>query len=116
RKGLVSAMGLTGGSADLHPPGVKVPVGRVVCRLMGRLHHVRRFKRASRATRFLILALFVAGIGAAVAYAAIGGATPPSGTLGPASGSSTKFTFDPIVGAASGGTEEEQCAPAICSR
>ncbi|MFL5823309.1 MAG: sialidase family protein [Solirubrobacteraceae bacterium] len=80
---------------------------------MGRL---RNFRHASRTAKFLTLALVVAGISAAVAYAQIGGSNPPSGKVGPASGSSTKFTFDPIVGVASGGTEEEECAPTICSR
>jgi hypothetical protein len=73
-------------------------------------------KKSSRLGRFLALGLVLCGIAAAVAYAAIGGSTPPSGTVGPASGSTVKWTFDPIVGVASGGTEEEQCEPAICSR
>src|SRR5436305_548147 len=50
------------------------------------------------------------------AYAAIGGATPPSGTVGPASGSTTKWKFDPITGAASGGTVEGACVSGLCSK
>ena len=63
-----------------------------------------------------VVAALVCAIGAAVAYAQIGGSTPASGSIGPASGSSTKWTFDPIVGAASGGTIEGECVPVECSR
>jgi len=47
----------------------------------------------------------------------VGGATPASGSIGPAKGSSTTWTFDPVAGAGSGGTPlEVQCAPGQCSR
>jgi hypothetical protein len=72
-------------------------------------------RRRRRLVKLTALVAVVCGICAAVALAQ-GGATPPSGKIGPANGSSTKWTFDPIVGAASGGTEEEECAPGICSR
>jgi hypothetical protein len=53
---------------------------------------------------------------AAIAHAQVGGSTPASGTIGPASGSKTSWTFDPIFGAALGGTVEAECAPGICSK
>jgi hypothetical protein len=66
--------------------------------------------------RYWALALLLGAVGAAVALAQIGGATPASGQIGPASGSSTKWTFDPIAGAASGGTIEGECVPGECSK
>ena len=51
------------------------------------------------------------------ARAQAGGATPASGGVGPASGSSTTWTFDPVAGAGSGGTPlEVVCAPGQCSQ
>jgi hypothetical protein len=73
-------------------------------------------RTGGRVGRFLALGLVLCGIAAAVALAAVGGATPPSGTVGPASGSTTKWKFDPIVGAASGGTIEGECVAAECSK
>lgn len=70
----------------------------------------------SRVVKLMALAAALGAVAAAVAYGAVGGATPPNGTVGPASGSTAKWKFAPIVGAASGGTEEGECAPAICSR
>ncbi|MHB8507106.1 MAG: sialidase family protein [Candidatus Dormibacteria bacterium] len=48
---------------------------------------------------------------------AVGGSTPPSGTIGPASGSSTQWDFDAVVGGGLGGTPlEVACAPGQCSK
>src|SRR5437588_764196 len=73
-------------------------------------------RRTRRVVRYCLLALLLGGICAAVAVAQIGGSTPSSGKIGPASGSSAKWTFDPIVGAASGGTIEGECVPGECSK
>jgi hypothetical protein len=81
---------------------------------MKRLGRGRR--PTGRVIRLAALALVLGGIVAAVAYAAVGGATPSSGKVGPASGSSAKWTFDPIVGVASGGTIEGECVSGECSK
>src|SRR5437588_3068406 len=81
-----------------------------------RLRYSRRKRRVRAVVKLLVLVSVLGAIGAAVAYAQIGGSTPPSGSIGPASGSSTKWTFDQIVGAASGGTIEGECVPAECSK
>ena len=71
---------------------------------------------SSRGFGLSVLVVVLCAIGAGIAYGAVGGATPPSGSIGPASGSSTKWKFDPIVGAASGGTIEGECVPGECSK
>jgi hypothetical protein len=84
---------------------------------MRRANGQRRIRwGTSRGAKLLVLGLAIGALGAGVAYAAVGGATPPSGSIGPASGSSTKWKFDPIVGAASGGTIEGECVPGECSK
>jgi len=72
--------------------------------------------------RLIALAIAAASIGAAAgstggALAQAGGATPASGQVGPASGSKANWTFDPILGAGSGGTPiEVVCLPGQCSK
>jgi hypothetical protein len=64
----------------------------------------------------LIGALVAAALGAFTAAFAQGGASPSGGTVGPANGSSAKWTFDPVVGVGEGGTPiEAVCAPGQCS-
>lgn len=62
-------------------------------------------------------ALAAMSFGALPGHAQVGGATPPSGTVGPTAPSTTNWTFDPIVGAGSGGTPiEVVCTPGQCSK
>ena len=73
-------------------------------------------RRTGRLVSYWLLALLTGGICAAVALAQIGGSTPSSGKIGPANGSSAKWTFDPIVGAGIGGTTEGECVPGQCAK
>ena len=65
----------------------------------------------------LAISLFAGSVGILNAQAQVGGATPPSGTVGPTSPSTTNWTFDPIAGGGSGGTPiEVVCTPGQCSK
>ena len=79
---------------------------------------LRTHTRRTLAAAALGLLMVLASLSVAPRVAAqVGGATPPSGTVGPASGSTTSWAFDPVAGAGSGGTPiEVACAPGSCSK
>jgi hypothetical protein len=75
--------------------------------------------RARRGWIVLAVSALLAGpalVAPQAVHAQVGGSSPATGTVGPASGTSTSWTFDPVVGAGLGGTPiEVVCAPVQCS-